>query len=96
MSSTREHLPEALFKEVFEDILRKCIAGGLVSGHTQIIDSAPIKTSASRDSLELKVPAEELEEHLARIRYQKHTRQRKATRRTQSQRKQGHPRTTKH
>jgi transposase len=84
MSRTRDLLPEALFKEVFEDILRKCIAGGLVSGHTQVIDSAPVKANASMDSLELKVPAEELDEHLARVRYQstpdreKHAPKRKA------------------
>jgi transposase len=70
MSRTRDLLPEALFKEVFEDILRKCIDGGLVSGHIQVIDSAPIKANASMDSLALKVPAEELDEHLARVRYQ--------------------------
>lgn len=70
MSRTRDLLPEALFTEVFEDILRKCIEAGLVSGHTQVIDSAPIKANASMDSLELKVPEEELEEHLARVRYQ--------------------------
>ncbi len=70
MSRTRELLPEELFKEVFEDILRKCIKAGLVSGHTQVVDSAPVKANASMDSLELKVPEAELEEHLARIRYQ--------------------------
>lgn len=70
MSRTRELLPEALFKEVFEDILRQCINSGLVSGHTQVVDSAPVKANASMDSLELKVPAEELDDHLARIRYQ--------------------------
>lgn len=70
LSRTRDLLPEALFKEVFEDILRKCIKVGLVSGHTQVVDSAPVKANASMDSLELKVPEEELEEHLARVRYQ--------------------------
>ena len=40
----------------------------MVSGHTQAIDSAPVKANASMDSLELKVPAEELDEHIRRVR----------------------------
>ena len=84
ISRTRDLLPEELFKEVFEDILRQCISSGLVSGHTQVVDSAPVKANASMDSLELKVPKEELDDHLARVRYQstpdreKHTPKRKA------------------
>jgi transposase len=84
MSRTRDLLPEALFKEVFEEILRQCINAGLVSGHTQVVDSAPVKANASMDSLELKVPKEDLDDHLARVRYQsapdraKHTPKRKA------------------
>jgi len=70
LSRTRDLLPESLFKEVFEDILSKCIKAGLVSGHTQVVDSAPVKANASMDSLELKVPEEELDEHLAKVRYQ--------------------------
>jgi hypothetical protein len=45
MSRTRDLLPEALFKEVFEEILRQCINAGLVSGHTQVVDSAPVKAN---------------------------------------------------
>ncbi len=41
----------------------------MVSGHTQGIDSAPVKANASMDSLELKVPEAELGEHLKRIRH---------------------------
>ncbi len=84
LNRTRDLLPEALFKEVFEEILRQCVKSGLVSGHTQVVDSAPIKANASMDSLELKVPKEELEDHLAKVRYQskpdreKHTPKRKA------------------
>lgn len=70
MSRTRDLLPEALFKEVFENILHQCTSSGLVSGHTQVVDSAPVKANASMDSIELKVPEEELDEHLARVRYQ--------------------------
>ena len=70
LSRTRDLLPEELFKEVFEEILAQCVNGGLVSGHTQVVDSAPVKANASMDSLELKVPASELEEHLSKVRYQ--------------------------
>ena len=45
-----------------------CVEKGMVSGHTQAIDSAPLKANASRDTLELKVPEEELDEHLRKIR----------------------------
>jgi cell pole-organizing protein PopZ len=82
MSRTRDLLPD--YKEVFEEILRQCINAGLVSGHTQVVDSAPVKANASMDSLELKVPKEDLDDHLARVRYQsapdraKHTPKRKA------------------
>jgi len=94
LSRTRDLLPEALFKEVFEDILRKCINAGLVSGHTQVVDSAPVKANASMDSLELKVPQEELEDHLAKVRYQsapdraKHSPKRKAKENKASQEQQ--------
>lgn len=40
----------------------------MVSGHTQAIDSAPVKANASMDSLELKVPGEELDEYIRRVR----------------------------
>tara|TARA_R110002051_G_scaffold127873_1_gene201475 strand:+ start:695 stop:1387 length:693 start_codon:yes stop_codon:yes gene_type:complete len=41
----------------------------MVSGHTQSIDSAPVKANALMDSLELKVPEEELESHLRKVRH---------------------------
>lgn len=69
VSRTRQLFPEAIFEEVFTQVLKMCIEKGMVSGHTQAIDSAPVKANASMDSLELKVPAEELTEHLNRIRH---------------------------
>lgn len=69
ISRTRELYPEALFETLFTEILSLCIDKGMVSGHTQIIDSAPIKANASMDSLELKVPASELEDYLHEIRH---------------------------
>ena len=69
LSRTRALLPDAVFTEAFERVLGLCVDAGMVGGHTQAIDSAPIKANASMDSLELKVPSEELEEHLRRVRY---------------------------
>ncbi|MFK8103336.1 MAG: IS1182 family transposase [Saprospiraceae bacterium] len=68
ISRTRQLFPEAVFEEVFTKVLQMCIAKGMVSGHTQTIDSAPVKANASMDTLELKVPEEDLKEHLMRIR----------------------------
>ncbi|WP_422091799.1 hypothetical protein [Tenacibaculum ovolyticum] len=42
---------------------------GMISDHTQTIDSAPVKANASMDSLELKVPVEDLASHLQSIRH---------------------------
>jgi hypothetical protein len=69
ISRTRQLYPEEVFEEVFTKILTMCIEKGMVSGHTQAIDSAPIKANASMDSLELKVPKEDLETHLRSIRH---------------------------
>ena len=68
ISRTRQLFPESVFEEVFTKVLILCIEKGMVSGHTQTIDSAPVKANASMDTLELKVPEEELEEHLRKIR----------------------------
>ena len=69
ISRTRQLFPEFIFEEVFTNVLHMCIDKGMVSGHTQAIDSAPIKANASMDSLELKVPEEDLAAHLSRIRH---------------------------
>lgn len=69
ISRTRQLYPESIFEEVFTKVLEMCIEKGMVSGHTQAIDSAPVKANASIDSLELKVPEEELEAHLKKIRH---------------------------
>ncbi|MCY1636749.1 IS1182 family transposase [Marinifilum sp. D737] len=70
LSRTRQLFPEKIFEEVFTHILGMCVDKGMVSGHTQAMDSAPIKANASMDSLELKVPEEELEAYLQKARYQ--------------------------
>ena len=69
ISRTRQLFPEAVFEEVFTRILSMCVAKGMVSGHTQAIDSAPVKANASMDSLELKVAKEDLDTHLQKIRH---------------------------
>uniref|UniRef100_UPI00404B71A6 transposase n=1 Tax=Fulvivirga sp. TaxID=1931237 RepID=UPI00404B71A6 len=69
VSRTRQLFPEEVFASVFERVFAMCVDKGMVSGHTQAIDSAPVKANASMDSLELKVPEEELEDHLRKVRY---------------------------
>ena len=69
LSRTRQLFPEELFERVFTQVLGMCVDKGMVSGHTQAIDGAPVKANASMESLELKVPAEDLEDHLQKVRY---------------------------
>ena len=69
ISRTRQLFPASIFEAVFIEVLVMCIDKGMVSGHIQAIDSAPIKANASMDSLELKVPKEDLESHLKSIRH---------------------------
>lgn len=69
ISRTRQLYPESVFETVFTEILGMCVEKGMVSGHTQAIDSAPVKANASMDSLELKVPKADLETHLHHIRH---------------------------
>ena len=69
ISRTRQLFPEAVFEKVFTHVLEMCVSKGMVKGSTQAIDSAPIKANASMDSLELKVPDQDLEAHLADIRH---------------------------
>ena len=64
---TRQWYPEVVFEEVFTKVLIMCVDKGMVSGQPQAIDSAPIKVNVSMDTLELKVPKEDLESHLRSI-----------------------------
>ena len=68
VSRTRQLFPESIFEQVFNRVLHLCVEKGMVSGHTQVIDSALIKANASMSSMELKVPEDTLEEHLRKIR----------------------------
>jgi transposase len=51
LSRTRRLLGEEVFLGFFRDILRKCVAEGIVDGKTQAVDSAFIKANASMGSL---------------------------------------------
>lgn len=69
ISRTRQLFPGDVFEGVFTKVFTLCVEAGMVSGHTQAIDSAPVKANASMDTLELKVPEEELESHLRKVRH---------------------------
>ncbi|MES2734076.1 MAG: IS1182 family transposase [Bacteroidota bacterium] len=65
VSRTRQLYPETLFEYLFEQVFSLCVEKGMVAGHTQAIDSAPVQANASMDSLLLKQPADEsLKMHL--------------------------------
>ncbi|MCD8455189.1 IS1182 family transposase [Tenacibaculum finnmarkense genomovar ulcerans] len=68
ISRTRQLFPETVFEEAFTHVLKMCIDKSMVGGHTQTIDSAPVKANASMDTLELKVPEEDLLSHLNKVR----------------------------
>ena len=69
ISRTRQLFPEEVFESVFNQIFTICVELGMVAGHTQAIDSSPVKANASMDSLELKVLEEDLEAHLRKTRH---------------------------
>ena len=69
ISSTRQLYPESIFEGLFTHVFDMCVSQGMVSGHTQVIDSTPVKANASMDSLELKDPEEDLTSHLLELRH---------------------------
>jgi len=64
---TRPYYGESVFEKVFTRILQMCVDMGIVVGHTQVIDLAPVKANASKDSLELKVPEQDVSSHLSQV-----------------------------
>ncbi|MEJ7659580.1 MAG: transposase [Hymenobacter sp.] len=58
ISRTRQLLPAAVFERLFDHVFTQCVAAGLVMGHTQAVDSAPVKANASLESLCEKQPAD--------------------------------------
>lgn len=65
VSRTRQLYDENFFEELFSKIFSMCVESGMVSGHTQAIDSAYIKANASMDSIEKKqMPSESVGDFL--------------------------------
>lgn len=64
ISRSRQLYPISLFETLFNKVFSLCVVAGLVSGHTQAIDSAPVKANASMESLALKVPVESVGSYL--------------------------------
>ncbi|GAB3790517.1 hypothetical protein GCM10028818_60790 [Spirosoma horti] len=54
LSRTRQRIPISTFETCFSHIVGLCIQKGLISGHTQVIDSAYIKANASMSRLKPK------------------------------------------
>jgi transposase len=55
LSRTRQRLPASVFEACFTYIVGLCVAQGLVSGHTQVVDSAYVKANASMSRLRPKL-----------------------------------------
>jgi IS5 family transposase len=58
ISRTRQLYPATIFEQLFEHVFAQCVAAGLVTGHTQAVDSAFVKANASLESLCEKQPAD--------------------------------------
>lgn len=67
LSRTRDLFPEKIFIEAFERVLGLCVEAGMVTGHTQVIDSAPIKANASMDGLEPIAPKASPRAHMTEV-----------------------------
>ncbi len=67
ISRTRQLYPESLFEKLFNKIFALCVDSGMVSGHTQAVDSAPIKANASMESVVPKMPATPMDDHLKKV-----------------------------
>ena len=67
ISRTRQLYPESLFEKLFNKVFALCVDSGMVSGHTQAVDSAPIKANASMESVVPKIPATAIDSHLKKV-----------------------------
>jgi transposase len=67
VSRTRQLYPASLFESLFEKVFAMCVEKGMVAGHTQAVDSAPIKANASIENLELKIPAQSIRAHFTAV-----------------------------
>ena len=52
---------------LFNKVFALCVDSGMVSGHTQAVDSAPIKANASMESVVPKMPADSIGDHLKKV-----------------------------
>ena len=52
---------------LFNKVFALCADSGMVSGHTQALDSAPIKANASMESVVPKMPATPMDDHLKKV-----------------------------
>jgi transposase len=67
ISRTRQLYPASLFEKLFNKVFTLCVKIGMVSGHTQAVDSAPIKANASMESVVLKAPVTSIQDHLEQV-----------------------------
>ena len=51
LSRTRQLYGEEVFKQLFKDVLKQCIAKGTAAGRRQVTDSVAVKANAPMDSL---------------------------------------------
>jgi len=78
VSRTRQLYDDKLFEKLFSNVFSICVQSGMVSGHTQAVDSAYIKANASMDSIEKKVPKQEMKDFLKQSETENHQPLRKA------------------
>ncbi len=67
ISRTRQLYPASLFEKLFNKVFTLCVDSGMVSGHSQAVDSAPIKANASMESVVPKMPATTIYGHLKKV-----------------------------
>ncbi len=67
ISRTRQLYPASLFEKLFNKVFALCVDSGMVSGHSQAVDSAPIKVNASMESVVPKVKATPIDGHLKKV-----------------------------
>ncbi|MCP4976218.1 MAG: IS1182 family transposase [Maribacter sp.] len=67
ISRTRQLYLSSLFEKLFNKVFALCVDIGMVSGHTQAVDSAPIKANASMESVVPKMPANSIVNHLKKV-----------------------------
>jgi transposase len=64
ISRTRQLYGEEVFKQLFEQVFKKCMNSGMIAGHTQALDGAFLKANASKDSLEIKQVSQSVDAYL--------------------------------